>query len=142
MDIGSGSRGSITPMRYGGGLEFQIDVETEFSGLFGQLADRIISALSRGSSWLNVTLGAIPRVMSPLLIICGGYNSGRCVALSSWIGIAPSLWILTWIMAEANPVFSNLLSLTVRFVLFSSLFLSSSHYQLQPTALFATGPSP
>lgn len=35
------------------------------------------------------------------------------VAIGSWIGIALSLWILAWIIAEAIPVFSNLLSLIV-----------------------------
>ncbi|RJE21869.1 hypothetical protein PHISCL_05787 [Aspergillus sclerotialis] len=33
------------------------------------------------------------------------------VAVSSWIGIALSLWIIAWIIASAIPVFSNLLSL-------------------------------
>ncbi|KAE8308585.1 Transmembrane amino acid transporter protein [Aspergillus parasiticus SU-1] len=42
------------------------------------------------------------------------------VAVSSWIGIAASLWILAWIIAEAIPVFSNLLSLIT--ALFASWF--------------------
>ena len=35
------------------------------------------------------------------------------VAIGSWIGIALLLWIVAWIIAEAIPVFSNLLSLIV-----------------------------
>lgn len=35
------------------------------------------------------------------------------IAVSSWIGIALSLWIVAWIIASAIPVFSNLLSLMV-----------------------------
>lgn len=35
------------------------------------------------------------------------------VAISTWIGIALGLWIIAWIIAEAIPVFSNLLSLIV-----------------------------
>ncbi|OGM50864.1 amino acid transporter, partial [Aspergillus bombycis] len=42
------------------------------------------------------------------------------VAVSSWVGIAASLWILAWIIAEAIPVFSNLLSLIT--ALFASWF--------------------
>ncbi|KAB8077880.1 transmembrane amino acid transporter protein-domain-containing protein [Aspergillus leporis] len=42
------------------------------------------------------------------------------IAISSWIGIALGLWILAWIIAEAIPVFSNLLSLIT--ALFASWF--------------------
>ncbi|GAB1203531.1 hypothetical protein APSETT445_002167 [Aspergillus pseudonomiae] len=42
------------------------------------------------------------------------------VAVSSWVGIAASLWILAWIIAEAIPVFSNLLGLIT--ALFASWF--------------------
>ncbi|KAF5866034.1 hypothetical protein ETB97_001110 [Aspergillus alliaceus] len=42
------------------------------------------------------------------------------VAVSSWVAIALSLWILAWIIAEAIPVFSNLLSLIT--ALFASWF--------------------
>ncbi|RHZ57779.1 neutral amino acid permease [Aspergillus thermomutatus] len=42
------------------------------------------------------------------------------VAVSSWVGIALSLWIVAWIIAEAIPVFSNLLSLIT--ALFASWF--------------------
>lgn len=35
------------------------------------------------------------------------------MAVGSWIGIALSLWVVAWIIAEAIPVFSNLLSLMV-----------------------------
>ncbi|KAL5361719.1 transmembrane amino acid transporter protein-domain-containing protein [Aspergillus floccosus] len=42
------------------------------------------------------------------------------VAISSWVGIALALWILAWIIAEAIPVFSNLLSLIT--ALFASWF--------------------
>lgn len=35
-------------------------------------------------------------------------------AVGSWIGIAVALWVIAWIIAEAIPVFSNLLSLMVR----------------------------
>jgi hypothetical protein len=36
------------------------------------------------------------------------------VAVSSWIGIAFGLWAIAWVIAEAIPVFNNLLSLIVR----------------------------
>ncbi|RJE23334.1 hypothetical protein PHISCL_04320 [Aspergillus sclerotialis] len=42
------------------------------------------------------------------------------VAVCSWIGIGLSLWIIAWIIAEAIPVFSNLLSLIT--ALFASWF--------------------
>ncbi|KAL4957858.1 transmembrane amino acid transporter protein-domain-containing protein [Aspergillus filifer] len=42
------------------------------------------------------------------------------VAVGSWVAIAASLWILAWIIAEAIPVFSNLLSLIT--ALFASWF--------------------
>lgn len=35
------------------------------------------------------------------------------VAVGSWIGIAFGLWVIAWIIAEAIPVFNNLLSLIV-----------------------------
>jgi len=37
------------------------------------------------------------------------------VAVGSWVGIAAGLWLLAWIIAEAIPVFNNLLSLIVCF---------------------------
>lgn len=42
------------------------------------------------------------------------------VGVGSWIGIALSLWIIAWIIAEAIPVFENLLSLIT--ALFASWF--------------------
>lgn len=42
------------------------------------------------------------------------------VAIGSWVLIALCLWILAWIIAEAIPVFSNLLSLIT--ALFASWF--------------------
>ncbi|KAL4969342.1 neutral amino acid permease [Aspergillus stella-maris] len=42
------------------------------------------------------------------------------VAVGSWVAIAACLWILAWIIAEAIPVFSNLLSLIT--ALFASWF--------------------
>lgn len=36
------------------------------------------------------------------------------VAIGSWIAIAFGLWVLAWVIAEAIPVFNNLLSLIVR----------------------------
>ncbi|KAI9044788.1 neutral amino acid permease [Aspergillus affinis] len=42
------------------------------------------------------------------------------LAISSWVAIALVLWILAWIIAEAIPVFSNLLSLIT--ALFASWF--------------------
>ncbi|OJJ83406.1 uncharacterized protein ASPGLDRAFT_26340 [Aspergillus glaucus CBS 516.65] len=41
-------------------------------------------------------------------------------AVGSWIGIAVALWVIAWIIAEAIPVFSNLLSLMT--ALFASWF--------------------
>lgn len=38
------------------------------------------------------------------------------MAVGSWIAIALVLWIVAWIIAEAIPVFSNLLSLMVCFI--------------------------
>lgn len=38
------------------------------------------------------------------------------IAVGSWIGVALSLWIIAWIISAAIPVFSNLLSLMVRFI--------------------------
>jgi hypothetical protein len=37
------------------------------------------------------------------------------IAVSLWLGIAAALWIIAWIISAAIPVFSNLLSLIVRF---------------------------
>ncbi|OJJ98205.1 hypothetical protein ASPACDRAFT_121924 [Aspergillus aculeatus ATCC 16872] len=42
------------------------------------------------------------------------------IAISSWVGIALGLWVIAWIIAEAIPVFSNLLSLIT--ALFASWF--------------------
>lgn len=42
------------------------------------------------------------------------------VAVSSWVGIGLVLWVIAWIIAEAIPVFSNLLSLIT--ALFASWF--------------------
>ncbi|KAJ5747663.1 uncharacterized protein N7511_009359 [Penicillium nucicola] len=42
------------------------------------------------------------------------------VAVSSWIGIAFGLWTIAWVIAEAIPVFNNLLSLIT--ALFGSWF--------------------
>jgi energy-converting hydrogenase Eha subunit G len=36
------------------------------------------------------------------------------VAMGSWVGIAFGLWVIAWVIAEAIPVFNNLLSLIVR----------------------------
>lgn len=36
------------------------------------------------------------------------------IATGSWIGINLGMWIIAWIIAEAVPVFDNLLSLIVR----------------------------
>lgn len=49
------------------------------------------------------------------------------VAVSSWIGIGLSLWIVAWIIASAIPVFSNLLSLIVRRYHFTLLTLDSAN---------------
>ena len=35
------------------------------------------------------------------------------MAVGSWIGITLTLWVVAWIIAEAIPVFSKLLSLMV-----------------------------
>ncbi|KAJ6190146.1 hypothetical protein N7519_000167 [Penicillium mononematosum] len=42
------------------------------------------------------------------------------VAMGSWVGIAFSLWVIAWVIAEAIPVFNNLLSLIT--ALFGSWF--------------------
>lgn len=34
-------------------------------------------------------------------------------AVGSWVGIAAVLWLVAWVIAEAIPVFNNLLSLIV-----------------------------
>jgi hypothetical protein len=36
-------------------------------------------------------------------------------AVGSWVGIAAGLWLVAWIIAEAIPVFNNLLSLIVSY---------------------------
>ena len=36
------------------------------------------------------------------------------LAVGSWVGIAFALWVLAWVIAEAIPVFNNLLGLIVR----------------------------
>ncbi|GIC92691.1 neutral amino acid permease [Aspergillus udagawae] len=69
------------------------------------------------------------------------------VAVSSWVAIALSLWIIAWIIAEAIPVFSNLLSLIV--ALFASWFtyglsgifwlhLNWGKYTASPRKIFLT----
>lgn len=35
------------------------------------------------------------------------------LSIGSWVGISLVLWIIAWIIAEAIPVFNNLLSLIV-----------------------------
>lgn len=40
-------------------------------------------------------------------------HSRDLVATGSWVGIALGLWIIAWIIAEAIPVFNDLLSLIV-----------------------------
>lgn len=52
------------------------------------------------------------------------------VAISSWVGIALALWILAWIIAEAIPVFSNLLSLIVRYHVFCLACISLTRDRL------------
>ncbi|KAJ5458983.1 hypothetical protein N7530_010927 [Penicillium desertorum] len=42
------------------------------------------------------------------------------VAMGSWVGIAFGLWVIAWVIAEAIPVFNNLLSLIT--ALFGSWF--------------------
>ncbi|KAF7180888.1 hypothetical protein CNMCM7691_000017 [Aspergillus felis] len=70
------------------------------------------------------------------------------IAVSSWVAIALSLWIIAWIIAEAIPVFSNLLSLIV--ALFASWFtyglsgifwlhLNRGKYMSSPRKIFLTG---
>lgn len=46
------------------------------------------------------------------------------LAVGSWIGIALACWVIAWIIADAIPVFSDLLSLI------SSLFASWFSYGL------------
>ncbi|PKX91021.1 neutral amino acid permease [Aspergillus novofumigatus IBT 16806] len=69
------------------------------------------------------------------------------VAVSSWVAIALSLWIIAWIIAEAIPVFSSLLSLIV--ALFASWFtyglsgifwlhLNWGQYTASPRKIFLT----
>lgn len=41
-------------------------------------------------------------------------HSRDLLATGSWVGIALGLWIIAWIIAEAIPVFNDLLSLIVR----------------------------
>lgn len=59
------------------------------------------------------------------------------LAVGSWVGIAVLLWTIAWIIAEAIPVFNNLLSLIVGVPcsLSSSLHANQSKSQ---TALFAS----
>ncbi|BCR86917.1 uncharacterized protein ACHE_30904A [Aspergillus chevalieri] len=38
-------------------------------------------------------------------------------AVGSWIGVAVALWVIAWIIAEAIPVFSNLLSLMITWLI-------------------------
>lgn len=45
-------------------------------------------------------------------------------AVGSWVGIAVALWVIAWIIAEAIPMFSNLLSLMVCFTYQSFKYLS------------------
>ncbi|GFF38633.1 N amino acid transport system protein [Aspergillus udagawae] len=70
------------------------------------------------------------------------------VAVSSWVAIALSLWIIAWIIAEAIPVFSSLLGLIV--ALFASWFtyglsgifwlhLNWGKYTSSPRKIFLTG---
>lgn len=40
-------------------------------------------------------------------------HSRDLLATGSWVGIALGLWIIAWIIAEAIPVFNDLLSLIV-----------------------------
>lgn len=42
------------------------------------------------------------------------------VSVASWIGITLALWVIAWVIAEAIPVFNNLLSLIT--ALFASWF--------------------
>ncbi|EAW20158.1 neutral amino acid permease [Aspergillus fischeri NRRL 181] len=69
------------------------------------------------------------------------------VAVSSWVAIALSLWTVAWIIAEAIPVFSNLLSLIT--ALFASwftyglsgifwLYLNWGKYLSSPRKMFLT----
>ncbi|KAM0088313.1 hypothetical protein ACP6JD_008360 [Aspergillus fumigatus] len=69
------------------------------------------------------------------------------VAVSSWVAIALSLWTVAWIIAEAIPVFSNLLSLIT--ALFASwftyglsgifwLYLNRGQYLSSPRKMFLT----
>ncbi|EAW15188.1 neutral amino acid permease [Aspergillus clavatus NRRL 1] len=62
------------------------------------------------------------------------------VAVSSWVAIALSLWIIAWVIAEAIPVFSNLLSLIVSHTTPLPLLLQPppTNILLPKTALFAS----
>lgn len=44
----------------------------------------------------------------------GRMGSRDWVSLGSWLGIGLGCWIIAWIIAEAIPTFSDLLSLIVR----------------------------
>ncbi|KAJ5126064.1 hypothetical protein N7526_008241 [Penicillium atrosanguineum] len=69
------------------------------------------------------------------------------VSVGSWVGITLVLWIVAWIIAEAIPVFNNLLSLIT--ALFASwftyglsgifwLFLNRGRYVSSPRKIFLT----
>lgn len=38
------------------------------------------------------------------------------LSIGSWVGLTTLLWVIAWIIAEAIPVFNNLLSLIVSFL--------------------------
>lgn len=38
------------------------------------------------------------------------------LSVGTWVGITLVLWIIAWVIAEAIPVFNDLLSLIVRFI--------------------------
>ncbi|KAA8642301.1 hypothetical protein EYZ11_010377 [Aspergillus tanneri] len=70
------------------------------------------------------------------------------IAIGSWVGIGLTLWVLAWIIAEAIPVFSNLLSLIT--ALFASwftfglsgmfwLYMNRGLYFSSPRKIFLTG---
>jgi hypothetical protein len=48
-------------------------------------------------------------------------------AVGSWVGIAAGLWLVAWIIAEAIPVFNNLLSLIVSSQ-FPGIYIFHFHY--------------
>lgn len=61
------------------------------------------------------------------------------VAVGSWIGISFVLWVIAWIIAEAVPVFSDLLSLIVCFYLAPMLqFFLLATDMVPQTALFGS----